>query len=1205
MQERGSYKGIGFWLLTMVMALTMGAGLQTGCSKVNATEITSVSYMDTDGTEKTIDSTKVIEVTEATTELSGSTEESVWYVVKAGTSITTGTADKAVRISVTGKVNLILEDGASWTANGGIGIEDNGVFTVYGQKAGTGTLIAQNVGKNYSGIGAGKSSGNNTKIILNGGKIISTGGENAAGIGIGTNRNKSTSVTITINGANVTTAGGTETNGGGAGIGGGGGLAKSGDKVKVIIKKGIVKATGGRYGAGIGSGDDRADVDLLICGGEITAIGGFRGSGIGGTESAENDNQTLNIIINGGKIKATSDCGSGIGVSNSFKKCNIQISDGKIEAIGADSFAGIGGGCSSADNMVIDISGGEIAATGSDGGAGIGGKDFMSGGNITITGGSITATSTTGRGNTVAPAIGDGAWDDDYPYTPGTVRISNMKMLKAGTDKDSASADTYKNRSAWAGTDENKDISADLHYVEMEKCEESPTYRTEDNVIKHYCELCGVLDEQCILTADDAHEGTIYYQNTTTLTAVMKDIQNKEVSGVTYAWYLDEDLTNEVGSGSSYITPDTLPAGKHTYTVRATYQGVTVETTVPIEVEKITPVSSDFTFQPPENLVYAGKDEEASIQIKEGITGMGKIHVWYRKEGTASGKSKSARTAGTYQVYISVEAGTNYNGTSSMITDENWRFTIEKGTLTADNFYFLTDDPEYLVYDGTAKTSDIQCNTEGTGDITIKYYQNGELLDSEPIHAGDYTVKIDVAEGMNYVAAKDITKDEWTYTIAKVKPVVEENPIVKERVYDPKVTLKDTDIEGGKVTDGKGKELKGSWSWKEPVVVPGISNTGYVAVFTPDDSNYAAVEVAVSVPVDPIENAPDMPSNVVEVENTCKMVKEVSLSDNWQWMEKDRAKVLTAGGKVTAVAEYIGEDKGNYKNISVEVTITRAACEEDTAILYTGTGEKAPTCTETGIGHTECKLCGGVVREKIEVAAIRHDLQKVEGKAATETETGNKEYYICKVCGDYYADADGKTSITKDSVIVPMIKKPASDTQPDGKPGQQGDVVKDETTKATFTITSTDSKEPQVEYTHPEETAEKVEISDTVTINGVEYKVTSIAKNAFKNNKQVTAVSIGKNVTSIGDNAFAGCSKLKKVTIAENMVSIGKNAFKGCKKLKTITIKSGKLTKKSIRKGAFKGISSKTVIKVPKKKLKAYKKLFRQKGLSKKVKMKS
>ena len=1198
MQERGSYKGIGFWLFTMVMALTMGAGLQTGCSKVNATEITSVSYMDTDGTEKTIDSATVTAVTEATTELSGG-EEPVWYVVKAGTSITTGTADKAVRISVTGKVNLILEDGASWTANGGIGIADDGVFTVYGQKKGTGTLIAQNVKNGYAGIGTKEGSQGNTTIVLNGGHIKATGSMSSAGIGNG-GLDDPTKSEVIINGGRIEAVGGNTRRGYGncAGIG----------SMHITINGGNVTAIGGGRGAGIGSCSDKKNVEVDIKGGIIKATGGNYGAGIGGTDGGSSD-QSVKVTIAGATTDITAigkDNAPGIGATMTFKECTIEIKDGKIIATGN---AGIGGGFEGTEGnstQDIVIGGGTIIATGSDGGAGIGGGDFASGGNITITGGSVTASTTgTGWGKTVAPAIGDGApWAGEL-YTPGTVRIFNMKMLKAGTDKDSASAETYKNRSAWAGTDENKDISADLHYVEMEKCEESPTYRTEDNVIKHYCELCGALDEQCILTADDAHEGKIYYRNTTTLTAVMKDTQNKEVSGVTYAWYLDEDLINEVGSGSSYITPDTLPAGKHTYTVRATYQGVTVETTVPIEVAKITPVSSDFTFQPPENLVYAGKDEEASIQIKEGITGMGEIHVWYRKEGATSGGAMSARTAGTYQVYISVEAGANYNGTSSMLTDENWRFTIAKGILTADNFDFLTDDPEYLVYDGTAKTSVIQCNTEGTGDITIKYYQNGELLDSEPILAGDYTVKIDVAEGMNYVAAKDITKDEWTYTIAKVKPVVEENPIVKERVYDPKVTLKDTDIEGGKVTDGKGKELKGSWSWKEPVVVPGISNTGYVAVFTPDDSNYEAVEVTVSVPVDPIENAPDMPSNVVEVENTCKMVKEVSLSDNWQWMENDRAKVLTAGGKVTAVAEYIGEDKGNYKNISVEVTITRAACEEDTAILYTGTGEKAPTCIETGIGHTECKLCGDVVREKIEVAAIRHDLQKVEGKAATETENGNKEYYICKVCGDYYADADGKTSITKDSVIVPMIKKPASDTQPDGKPGQQGDVVKDETAKATFTITSTDSKEPQVEYTQPEETAEKVEISDTVTINGVEYKVTSIAKNAFKNNKQVTAVSISKNVTSIGDNAFAGCRALKKVTIAENMVSIGKNAFKGCKKLKTITIKSGKLTKKSIRKGAFKGISSKTVIKVPKKKLKAYKKLFRQKGLSKKVKMKS
>ena len=642
MQKRRSYKGIGFWLLTMVMALTMGAGMQTGCSKVYATEITSVSYMDTDGTEKTIDSTKVIEVTEATTELSGSTEESVWYVVKAGTSITTGTADKAVRISVTGKVNLILEDGASWTANGGIGIADDGVLTVYGQKKGTGTLIAQNVKNGYAGIGTKEGSQGNTTIVLNGGHIKATGSMSSAGIGNG-GKDDPTKSEVIINGGEIEAVGGNTRRryGNCAGIG----------SMHITINGGNVTAIGGGRGAGIGSCSDKKNVEVDIKGGIIKATGGNYGAGIGGTDGGSSD-QSVKVTIAGATTDITAigkDDAPGIGATSDFAECTIEIKDGKIIATGN---AGIGGGFEGTEGnrtQDIVIGGGTIIATGSDGGAGIGGGDFASGGNITITGGSVTASTTgTGWGKTVAPAIGDGAPWAGKLYTPGTVRIFNMKMLKAGTDKDSASADTYKNRSAWAGTDENKDISADLHYVEMEKCEESPTYRTEDNVIKHYCELCGALDEQCILTADDAHEGTIYYRNTTTLTAVMKDIQNKEVSGVTYAWYLDEDLTNEVGSGSSYITPDTLPAGKHTYTVRATYQGVTVETTVLIEVEKITPVSSDFTFQPPENLVYAGKDEEASIQIKEGITGMGKIHVWYRKEGTASGESKSARTAGTY-----------------------------------------------------------------------------------------------------------------------------------------------------------------------------------------------------------------------------------------------------------------------------------------------------------------------------------------------------------------------------------------------------------------------------------------------------------------------------------------------------------------------------------------------------------------------------
>ena len=93
-------------------------------------------------------------------------------------------------------------------------------------------------------------------------------------------------------------------------------------------------------------------------------------------------------------------------------------------------------------------------------------------------------------------------------------------------------------------------------------------------------------------------------------------------------------------------------------------------------------------------------------------------------------------------------------------------------------------------------------------------------------------------------------------------------------------------------------------------------------------------------------------------------------------------------------------------------------------------------------------------------------------------------------------------------------------------------------------------------------------------------------------------------VTAISKNAFQKNTKLKKVTIGENVSKIGANAFSGCKKLKNIKITSTQLTKKSVGKNAFKGIAKKAVIKVPKKKRKAYKNILKGKGQAKSVKIK-
>ena len=102
---------------------------------------------------------------------------------------------------------------------------------------------------------------------------------------------------------------------------------------------------------------------------------------------------------------------------------------------------------------------------------------------------------------------------------------------------------------------------------------------------------------------------------------------------------------------------------------------------------------------------------------------------------------------------------------------------------------------------------------------------------------------------------------------------------------------------------------------------------------------------------------------------------------------------------------------------------------------------------------------------------------------------------------------------------------------------------------------------------------------NTVKINKKDFKVTAIAKNAFKNCKKLKSALIGKYVSSIGAKAFNGCRALKK-----------------------ITVKSTKL--KKVGKNAFKKIYAKAVIKAPKAKRKAYRKLLRAGGAGSKVRIK-
>ena len=434
-------------------------------------------------------------------------------------------------------------------------------------------------------------------------------------------------------------------------------------------------------------------------------------------------------------------------------------------------------------------------------------------------------------------------------------------------------------------------------------------------------------------------------------------------------------------------------------------------------------------------------------------------------------------------------------------------------------------------------------------------------------------------------------------TVAKATPIVVTVPTVAERGYNPDAALTGSDITGGSVTGVDGNSLAGTWSFTGTNIIPTVNNKGYQAVFTPDDTNnYNTVTRTITVTVNKAAKAPNMPQAAMAPAHSTKKVGNITLQEGWSWQEADKDTVLADGVAVTATAVYIGADKGNYETESVSITITRRECDHTHTEIR---NQREATCTQTGYaGDTYCTDCDKLMSTGKELAALGHDYKATVTKQPTTTEEGVRTY-TCTRCGHSYTESIAKlTSPSPQPTATPSDKPETPSPQP------KGTNLKDDT-GAAYKVTSANGKTPAVQYLAPKSgTKGTVTVPLEVTIDGVTYKVTSIAGNAFKGTKKIKKIVIGSNITSIGKNAFAGCTSLTSITIGKNVTKIGKNAFTGCKKLKSITIKTKKLTTKTVKKGAFNGISKKVVVKVPKSKYKTYKKLLPAKGLKKAAKIK-
>lgn len=259
-------------------------------------------------------------------------------------------------------------------------------------------------------------------------------------------------------------------------------------------------------------------------------------------------------------------------------------------------------------------------------------------------------------------------------------------------------------------------------------------------------------------------------------------------------------------------------------------------------------------------------------------------------------------------------------------------------------------------------------------------------------------------------------------TVAKAVPYIAGLPQAASITYGD--SLGSSVLSGGSVLYGDGtgqagggeagstEVIAGTFTWREPSQKPAAADsdtTEYEVVFTPSDGvNYDPAYGKITLTVQKAPNAPNMPEEAISVARRFEKAGDVALPEGWEWWEPDRETALVIGVPVTAVAVYTGADKGNYENETVTITLTRSDCDHVAGeILYTREGEKAPTCTESGLGHRECSICHTVMETEIAAAPLGHSYTGRVTREPTVSSEGVRTY-TCSRCGHQYTESIAK-----------------------------------------------------------------------------------------------------------------------------------------------------------------------------------------------------
>lgn len=654
---------------------------------------------------------------------------------------------------------------------------------------------------------------------------------------------------------------------------------------------------------------------------------------------------------------------------------------------------------------------------------------------------------------------------------------------------------------------------------------------------------------------------------------------------------------------------------------------------------------------------YSIKSEEATVTEKEGIDHHinKNIEKYYTGEAvtlqedeiflyqeygdendTLVPREDFKIVEGSYENNIDVTtedkmASVKVEGTGKYIGTVQVKFSI----LRAENEFVNELTCEDFVYDGVTAPDPEATAKFGTVKYRYAASETGEYTDTVPMDAGTYYVKAYVEETKNYAGLE--SKEAVKFVISKAK---QPESMPKDSVTTPYTVKKVSQI-----------ELPADWQWVEEDASKDLPEAEAVeakADYAGQDKDlYITKQVTITI----TRSACEHPDTKVKGEeaSTCttagytgdtyceqcgrkiKEGKEIALLPHiLEKIEKKNATTVKEGNIEyyhCSVCDGCFSDSEGTSPITKESTVIPVIKVTPT-VTPTAAPSAKPT-TEPGVEPTEtpgaepgvkptavpsaepgveptagpsaepgaeptakptagpgAKPTAGPSAEPGAEPTVKPTAEPTETPGAEPTakptagstaEPGGKptagpsEETTAKPGGK--PTAEPSAAPTETPAGEPAIPKPTK--KPVVKPTKKGKKLTD-SKGAIYKVTSDKKGSPTVEYSAAVKGAKgTITIPAQVTIKGVTYKVTSVGASACRNRAGITKVIIGKNVKKIGNRVFSGCKKLKKVTI-----------------------KTTKLTESTVGSNAFSGISSGVVVKVPESKVKAYRKLFKKKGIS-------